>query len=77
MRRVRVASDQSILQALDGIVDVDFFCRRGECGTCVQHVVSGLPDHRDSVLSDRAKQANRRIAICVSRSQSPLLVLDL
>lgn len=78
-RRVRVAADQTILQAIEGLgtVAVDFFCRRGDCGTCVQHVVAGRPDHRDTVLSERAKQANKRIAICVSRSQTPLLELDL
>ena len=76
-RRVEVTAGQSILDALDGVVDVDFFCRRGVCGTCVQHVVEGLPLHRDTVLSERAKQANRRIAVCVSRSRTDVLVLDL
>ncbi|WP_375503121.1 2Fe-2S iron-sulfur cluster-binding protein [uncultured Jatrophihabitans sp.] len=76
-RSVDVRADQSILDAVREIVDVDFFCRKGECGTCVSHVLEGLPLHLDTVLSDRARQANRRIAICVSRSQTAVLALDL
>jgi ferredoxin len=57
-------------------VEVDYFCRRGECATCVQTVVEGTPLHKDSVLSDRAR-ANGKIIICVSRSLSDRLVLDL
>ncbi|SHG97889.1 2Fe-2S iron-sulfur cluster binding domain-containing protein [Jatrophihabitans endophyticus] len=76
-RQVRVAADTTILQALLAVEPVDFQCLRGECGTCVQRVVAGTPAHRDTVLSPRAKAANKRIAICVSRSRTPVLVLDL
>jgi ferredoxin len=74
---VEVPPGTSMLEALLGVTEVDFSCRRGECGTCVQKVVEGIPLHRDTVLSPRAKEAGKRIAVCVSRSQTPVLVLDL
>lgn len=76
-RRVRVEPGTSVLAALLTVTDVDFSCQKGECGTCVQTVVAGVPLHRDTVLSPRAKEAGNRIAVCVSWSTSPVLVLDL
>jgi ferredoxin-NADP reductase len=52
-------------------------CGRGVCGTCETTVVSGEPDHRDSLLSDTERAANDCIFPCVSRSLSDRLVLDL
>jgi hypothetical protein len=40
-------------------------------------VLEGLPDHRDSVLSDAERTANDCMMICVSRSRTARLVLDL
>jgi hypothetical protein len=40
-------------------------------------VLEGLPDHRDSVLTEAEKRANDCMMICVSRSCSDRLVLDL
>jgi len=39
--------------------------------------VEGSPDHRDSLLSEEEKAAGDFMMICVSRSNSPRLVLDL
>jgi ferredoxin len=74
---VEVGPDQTILQAVRAVVEVDFFCRRGECGTCVQSILAGKALHRDTVLSSQAREAGQRIAICVSRSMTDVLVLDL
>jgi ferredoxin len=52
-------------------------CQEGTCGTCETTVLSGTPDHRDSVLTDDEQAANDTMMICVSRSCSPRLVLDL
>jgi hypothetical protein len=35
-----------------------------------------VPDHRDSVLDRYAREANDCMMICVSRSSTPRLVLD-
>jgi vanillate O-demethylase ferredoxin subunit len=39
-------------------------------------VLSGLPDHRDHVLTPERRAANASILTCVSRALSPELVLD-
>jgi len=46
-------------------------------GTCETSVLEGEPDHRDSVLDEDERRANDCMMICVSRSCSPRLVLDL
>jgi hypothetical protein len=40
-------------------------------------VLEGIPDHRDSVLADAEKAAGEVMLICVSRSRTERLVLDL
>jgi 3-hydroxybutyryl-CoA dehydrogenase len=75
---VTVGADQSIIDALEAAgVDLIYDCRRGECGICQTAVIEGVPDHRDVVLSDEEKASNRLMQICVSRSKSPRLVLEL
>jgi ferredoxin len=52
-------------------------CQEGTCGTCETTVLSGVPDHRDSVLTSEEQAAGDTMMICVSRSCSARLVLDL
>ena len=52
-------------------------CREGICGTCETKVISGIPDHRDSVLSAKEKATNKSMMVCVSGCKSSALVLDL
>lgn len=52
-------------------------CMEGICGTCETPVLEGVPDHRDSVLNDDEKAANDCLMVCVSRSKTERLVLDL
>ncbi|BDY27319.1 PDR/VanB family oxidoreductase [Mycolicibacterium mageritense] len=63
--------------AEDAGLDVLGSCMEGVCGTCECDVLEGEPDHRDSVLNDAEKEAGQSIMICVSRSRSQRLVLDL
>jgi ferredoxin-NADP reductase len=58
-------------------VDVLGSCMEGVCGTCECDIIEGEGDHRDSVLNDAEKAANDTLMICVSRSRSERLVLDL
>jgi ferredoxin-NADP reductase len=75
---VRVVADQTIIQALEQAgLDVLYDCQRGDCGICQCGVISGIPDHRDVILSDNEKASNKVIQICVSRAKSERLVLDL
>jgi vanillate O-demethylase ferredoxin subunit len=52
-------------------------CTRGECGACLTRVLGGEPLHRDVYLTDAERAANEFMTICVSRSRSPRLVLEL
>jgi vanillate O-demethylase ferredoxin subunit len=77
-RVVTVAAGQTIIQALERAgLDVLYDCQRGDCGICQCGVISGTPDHRDVILSDDEKASNKVMQICVSRSKSERLVLDL
>jgi vanillate O-demethylase ferredoxin subunit len=77
-RTIMVLPGDSILDALlDAGVDVSFSCTEGVCGTCETKVIDGIPDHRDSFLTDEEKVENSKIMVCCSRSKSPLLTLDL
>ncbi len=58
-------------------VDVLSSCRQGTCGTCETTVLDGVPDHRDSLLDDDERAAGDCMFICVSRSCTDRLVLDL
>ncbi|MBC6462348.1 PDR/VanB family oxidoreductase [Actinomadura sp. HBU206391] len=73
-----VAPGRSILHtAEDAGIMVLSSCQEGTCGTCETEVIEGEPDHRDSVLSESERAAGDVMMICVSRSRTPRLVLDL
>lgn len=76
--QVEVPAGSTILETVRPLVTgLSWNCLSGTCGTCTQTVLDGVPEHRDTVLSPRAKQAGKRITICVSRSRTDTLVLDL
>ncbi len=69
---------KSIIETLENEgIDLMYDCQRGDCGICQTDVISGEPDHRDVVLSDAERESGKVMQICVSRSKSPRLVLDL
>jgi ferredoxin-NADP reductase len=73
-----VTSEQSILEVLEEAdVPTMASCYEGVCGTCEARVLEGTPDHRDSVLSQTEKDAGEVMLVCVSRSRTERLVLDL
>jgi vanillate O-demethylase ferredoxin subunit len=75
-----VPAGTSILDVLhEHGVDVPCSCMEGVCGTCETRVVSGAVDHRDLLLSEQERSANRSMMVCVSRSPVPggRIVLDL
>lgn len=75
---VPVPSGKSVLIALEEAgVAPPYSCREGTCGTCESLVISGMVDHRDSILDEEEQAANDVMMICVSRSKSSRIVLDL
>jgi vanillate O-demethylase ferredoxin subunit len=75
---VEVKRGQTIVDALAQIgLEVDTSCGEGVCGTCMVPVVGGEPEHRDHCLSKAERASNAVICCCVSRSRSPVLILDL
>lgn len=77
-QRYLVGPNQTIAEVLlSAKVDIMLSCEQGICGSCITDVIDGIPDHRDSVLTEEEKAENRQITLCCSRSKSPVLVLDL
>lgn len=75
---LQVPADRSILEVVRDVVpDVPFSCEQGYCGTCETFIVDGAADHRDDLLTPDQQAANTSMMICVSRSLSPRLELDL
>ena len=77
-RTLLVPPDRPILDVVeDAGVQVLWSCREGTCGTCETVVLDGVPDHRDSLLTDAEREAGDTMMICVSRACGTRLVLDL
>jgi len=75
---VEVRPGETILDALlKRGIDAPYSCLEGVCSSCETRVISGIPDHRDLILSKEEREANDRMLICCSRSKSATLVLDL
>jgi ferredoxin len=75
---VTVGPDTTVAGAIrDAGVPVLTSCGQGVCGTCETQVLSGSPDHRDSILDEDERSAGTCMFVCVSRSLSDRLVLAL
>jgi ferredoxin-NADP reductase len=75
---LQVPPDKSVLTVIrEAGVSVLASCLEGVCGTCETEVIEGDVDHRDSVLNEEERASNEYMMVCVSRCQSPRLVLDL
>ncbi|MEV7344689.1 PDR/VanB family oxidoreductase [Streptomyces sp. NPDC093544] len=76
--RMTVPADRSVLEVVrEKLPDVPYSCEEGYCGTCETRVTAGLPDHRDTVIDPSERPTATTMMICVSRSDSPVLTLDL
>lgn len=75
---IEIPEGQTILDTLiERGVDVSYSCKEGVCGTCETRIISGIGDHRDTILSERERAENATMMICCSGSKSDRLVLDL
>ncbi|MFF5215933.1 PDR/VanB family oxidoreductase [Micromonospora sp. NPDC000442] len=77
-RTLTVPPGTSILEAVEAAgVQVLSSCREGTCGTCETPVLDGVPEHRDSLLTEAERAVGDTMMICVSRSVTPRLTLEL
>ena len=73
-----VGNDESVLDAVTAAgVNLLSSCNQGICGTCETGVLGGVPDHRDSLLDEAERAAGHSMFVCVSRSCTDRLILDL
>jgi ferredoxin-NADP reductase len=77
-RLVTVPADLTALEALQGAgMPLVGACLEGTCGTCEVRVLDGEPEHRDEISELDFSELSDRMYVCVSRSKSPRLVVDL
>ena len=77
-RIIQVPAGSTILDAMmDAGIIPSYSCKEGICGACETKVLAGEVDHRDSILTQQERAANKSMMICVSGCRSNLLVLDL
>ncbi|KAB2591193.1 PDR/VanB family oxidoreductase [Streptomyces arboris] len=75
---LRVPPERSLLEVVrTALPGVSSSCEEGWCGTCETKVVAGTPEHHDSVLSQAERESGTSMMICVGRSRTPRLTLDL
>ena len=75
---LKVHPEQSILNVLqEAGVEVPYSCSEGVCGTCLTKVIEGSPDHWDMYLTPEEQAKGDCMMVCISRSHSARLVLDL
>jgi ferredoxin-NADP reductase len=73
-----IPEGKKVLEVLfDAGVDVDYSCELGICGACETRVISGIPVHHDSVLSEEEQASNTKVMICCCGSKTERLVLDM
>ena len=74
-----VPADKTILEAVrDAGIEADSSCEDGLCATCRTRLLGGKAEHRDDVLSEGEKAANKSMMICISRAlPGETLILDI
>jgi ferredoxin-NADP reductase len=76
-RTLPVPAGRSVLDVLEEAgVPVLWSCREGTCGTCETGVLTGVPEHHDTVLTEEERRVGDVMMVCVSRATGRL-VLDL
>ncbi|MBQ0825875.1 PDR/VanB family oxidoreductase [Streptomyces tagetis] len=67
---LKVPADRSVLDVVREVLpDVAYSCESGFCGTCETGLVSGAAEHRDDLLTEAERDAQRSMMICVSRAR--------
>jgi ferredoxin-NADP reductase len=73
-----IPEGKKVLEVLyEAGVDVDYSCELGICGACETKVISGIPIHHDSVLSEEEQATNEKVMICCCGCKTERLILDM
>ncbi|MBT0772455.1 cytochrome P450/oxidoreductase [Kineosporia sp. J2-2] len=76
--RLPVPPDRRLIEVVrEARPNLAYDCEKGYCGACETRVLSGVPEHRDSLLTEAERESGRTMMICVSRCAEGPLVLDL
>ena len=74
---VTIPADKTVVEALRAVgIDIPVSCEQGVCATCLTNIVSGIPDHRDLILTKQEHESGKIFTPCVSRALSDVLVID-
>jgi ferredoxin-NADP reductase len=77
-KALTIPAGKTILEVLlEQDIDAPYSCLEGVCSSCETRVVSGVPDHRDLILTSEERAIGDRMMVCCSRAKSRTLVLDL
>ena len=75
---INVPADKTVIEALEACgIEIPFSCESGICGTCLTGVLNGIPDHKDSFLTEEEQAENNQFTPCCSRAKSAQLILDI
>jgi ferredoxin-NADP reductase len=75
---LQVPADKTLLEVVQSVIpDMPFSCTEGYCGSCESVVLDGEPDHRGTLMTPEEHDEEGTMLICVGRSKSHRLVLDL
>jgi vanillate monooxygenase ferredoxin subunit len=74
---ITIPKDKTVVEALRSAgIDIPVSCEQGVCATCLTNIVSGVPDHRDLILTKQEHESGKIFTPCVSRALSDILVID-
>lgn len=77
-REIRVGEGDTMLGALRNAgIAMPSECEYGVCGHCATAVVSGVPEHYDSYLTEAERASNKIVMPCVSRCRGDRIELDI
>lgn len=77
-REIPVGESDTMLAALRKAgIAMASECEYGVCGHCATGVISGVPEHHDSYLTEAERASNKIVMPCVSRCKGERIELDI
>ncbi|WP_439030570.1 PDR/VanB family oxidoreductase [Gordonia terrae] len=77
-KTITVPPDKSIVAVMqENDIPIVVSCQEGTCGSCETVIIEGVPEHRDSILTEAERAENETMMVCVGRAVTPRLVLDI